>query len=98
MTRAPALLMALCLLGATPGPSAQDRTSLNFTGNGGRSVTATAGVVPASGWNNVAGGSGSAVVLRDDAGVDRGTRLTFSSASTGYRLNPPATSADGLRR
>lgn len=87
--------MALCLLGATPGPSAQDRISLNFTGNGGRSVTATAGVVPASGWNNVAGGSGSAVVLRDDAGVDRGTRLTFSSASTGYRLNPPATSADG---
>lgn len=91
----PGTCILLAAVVAAPPALAQDRISLNFTGSGGRQVTAAAGVVAASGWNNVAGGSGSAIVLRDDAGADRGTRLAFTSASAGFRLNPPATSANG---
>lgn len=86
--------LALVLAVAPVWASAQS-ISVNFTGNGGRPVQAAAGSPAITGWNQVGGGSATSLVVRDDGAVDRGTRLTFSSASGGYRLTPPATSADG---
>ena len=75
--------------------SAQQAISVNFSGKGGRSVQQKAGLVPAAGWNNVAGGLiGNPLRVLDSSGKDRGTKIVFSSASAGFRLNPPGTSAN----
>ncbi|MFM1872923.1 MAG: Arylsulfatase, partial [Planctomycetota bacterium] len=95
-----ALAVATAAALFAPAASAQSQAaiSINFRGNGGNLVTGPAGAVgttPFGGWNNVNGGSGSGVVVLDHAGVDRGVRLAFASASAGYQLNPAATSQDG---
>ncbi|MDA1220830.1 MAG: hypothetical protein O3B85_02290 [Planctomycetota bacterium] len=80
---------------SVPLASQNGAVSINFRGNGGQNVAGATGVIATPGWNNVNGGGGSGVVLRDDQGADRGTRLTFASASGGFQLNPPATSDAG---
>ncbi len=89
--------LALAALAASCSPCLAQNSaiSINFLGNGGQNVLGATGVSASTGWNNVQGGSGSNVLVRDDRGVDRGTRLTFSSASAGFQLNPPATSDTG---
>lgn len=69
---------------AAPGP-----IGVQFTGGGGVALAAnqTAGLVPQSNYNVVAGMSGSGIALKDGSGASTTASLSFSTNESGYRTN-----------
>lgn len=67
--------------------------NVNFTGNNGRNVSGSAGVVPAEKWSNLSGTSGSSNNLCDDSGLPTSTDLVWDATGS-WRSETPETSQD----